>query len=154
MFCSDSPACCELIQKTVQERRKDGGQDQPQDPNGFGVYLLRAGNEYEADKPDHTRRGTHRKGNKYADDNLLHDIPFSTCDLPATRTAILILRRTISALYRIRLIYQLFYSRGAYLSLPGRIACSLGCDGDKPSKSRLTPGDVVAIWLGRFGCLE
>jgi hypothetical protein len=40
------------------------------------VYLLRAGNDYQAGKPDHTGRGTHGKGNKYADDNLLHDIPF------------------------------------------------------------------------------
>ena len=37
MLCSDSPACCELIQKIVQDRRKERGQDQSQDPNGFGV---------------------------------------------------------------------------------------------------------------------
>ncbi len=28
------------------------------------------------------------------------------------------------------------------------IACSLGCDGDNPSKFRFTSGDVVAAWLG------
>ena len=82
VLCSDSPACCEPIQKIVQERRKDRGQDQSHDPNGFGVYLRRAGNDYEADKSDNTRHGTHSKSNNHADDNLLHDIPFSACDLP------------------------------------------------------------------------
>jgi hypothetical protein len=75
MFCSDSPACCQLRQKTVQERRKDGGEDQSQDPNGFGVYLWRAGNDHEAGKSDNSRHGTHRDSNKHADDNLLHVIP-------------------------------------------------------------------------------
>ena len=67
MFCSDSPACCQLTQKTVQERRKDGGQDQSQDPNGFGVYLGRGGNDYEAGKSDNSRHSTHSDRNKYAD---------------------------------------------------------------------------------------
>jgi hypothetical protein len=88
MFCSDGPACCELIQKTVQEWREDGGQDQSQDPNGFGVYLWRAGSNYEAGKSDNTRHGTHSEGNKHAYDDLFHDLPFSACDLPeAPRSA-------------------------------------------------------------------
>lgn len=81
MFCSDGPVCCELKQKTVQEWREDGGQDQSQDPNGFGVYLWRAGNKYEAGKSDNTRHGTDSESNKHADDNLFHDVPFSACDL-------------------------------------------------------------------------
>lgn len=75
-FRSDRPAGRELSQKTVQERRKDGGQDQSQDPNGFGVYLHRAGSNYEAGESDNTRHGTHSESDKHADDNLSHDIPF------------------------------------------------------------------------------
>jgi hypothetical protein len=41
------------------------------------VYLLRAGNDHEAGKPDDTRHGTHGESNKHANDNLLHDIPSS-----------------------------------------------------------------------------
>ncbi|SRR6266545_2289195 len=96
MFCSDSPPCCELRQKTVQERRKDGGEDQSQDPNGFGVYLWRAGNNYEAGKSDNTRHGTDSESNKHADDNLFHDFPFSACDLPEAPTALLICVAPIS----------------------------------------------------------
>lgn len=40
------------------------------------MYLLRAGNDHEAGKPDDTRHGTHGESNKHANDNLLHDIPF------------------------------------------------------------------------------
>ena len=73
-FRSDRPASCELIQKTVQERRKDGGQDQSQDPDGFGVCLWLTGKYYEAGKSDNTRHSTHSKSNKHADDHLLHGI--------------------------------------------------------------------------------
>jgi hypothetical protein len=41
------------------------------------VYLLRAGNDHEAGKPDDARHGTHGESNKHANDNLLHDIPSS-----------------------------------------------------------------------------
>ena len=76
LLSSDSPGCCALAKKTVQERRKDGRQDYSQDPYRLGVYSWRAGNNHEAGKSDQTRHATHRKGNKHADDNLLHDIPF------------------------------------------------------------------------------
>lgn len=87
VLCSDSPACCELIQKTVQERRKERGQDQSQDPYGFGVYLWRAGNDYEAGEPDNARYSTHSKSNKHADDNLPHDIPSLPCEPSKARAA-------------------------------------------------------------------
>jgi hypothetical protein len=80
MLCSDSPARCELIQKIVQERRKDRGQDQSKDPDGLGVYLWPTGNEYEAGKSDNTSHGTHAESNKHSDDNLLHTIPSSSSD--------------------------------------------------------------------------
>jgi hypothetical protein len=90
MSCSDSPVCCELNQKTVQDRRKDRGEDQSQNPDGLGVYLWRAGKYYEAGKSDNTRHSTHSKSNQHADNNLLHDIPFSSCDLRKAPTAPLI----------------------------------------------------------------
>src|SRR5882724_11198210 len=82
VFWSDGPGGCTLIKKTIQDRRKNGSHDYSQDPNGLGVYLWRAGNNYEAGKSDQTRHATHGKSNKHADDNLLHDIPSSACDLP------------------------------------------------------------------------
>jgi len=39
------------------------------------MYLLSAGNDQEAGKPENTRHGAHCKSNKHADDNLLHNIP-------------------------------------------------------------------------------
>ena len=92
MLCSNSPACCVLIEKTVQERRKDRGQDQSQDPNRFGVYRERAGNDCEAGKSDEFRHATHSESNNYADNNLLHDMPFSSCDRTKARTHPLIWR--------------------------------------------------------------
>jgi len=94
MFCSDSPACRQLTQKTVQERRKEGGQDQSQDPNGFGVHLWRAGNIHEAGKSDNSRHGTHGDSNKHADDNLLHVIPlhFATFQKGLERLALILLQ--------------------------------------------------------------
>ncbi len=77
LLSSDSPGCCAFANKTVQERRKDGRQDYSQDPYRLGVYSWRAGNNHEAGKSDQSRHATHRKSNKHADDNLLHDIPFS-----------------------------------------------------------------------------
>jgi len=47
------------------------------------MYLLSAGNDQKAGKPDHPRDDAHDKGNKHADDNLLHDIPFI---LPTSET--------------------------------------------------------------------
>ena len=76
-FRSDRPAGCELVQKTVQERRKDGGQDQSQDPDGFGVCLCLTGKYDEAGKSDNARQRTHSQSDKHADNNLSHDIPFS-----------------------------------------------------------------------------
>ena len=104
MLCSDSPACCELIQKIVQDRRKERGQDQSQDPNGFGVYLCRAGNDHKTGKSDNTRHSTHSKSNNHPNDNLLHDIPFSACDLQKAEP-LPYLRHRPRPFYKIRLVY-------------------------------------------------
>jgi hypothetical protein len=57
------------------------------------MYLLSTGNDQEAGEPDHTRNGAHGKSNEHADDNLLHDIPFSFQPAKA-RTASLVLFHT------------------------------------------------------------
>lgn len=109
-FRSDRPASCELIQKTVQERRKDGGQDQSQDPDGFGVCLWLTGKYYEAGKSDNTRHSTHSKSNKHADDHLLHGI--SSFILRASKSpAPLICVTPISTfLQNVRLVFRVLYS--------------------------------------------
>jgi hypothetical protein len=111
VFCSDGPACCQLIQKAVQDRRKDGGQDQSQDPDGFGLYLWRAGNDHEAGKSDNSRHGTHGDSNKHADDNLLHVIPLHLATFQKGPNGFPDFASHQSRLfYKLRLIYQLIYS--------------------------------------------
>jgi hypothetical protein len=47
------------------------------------MYLMCAGNDQKAAKPNYTRNGAHGKGNQHANDNLPHDTPFIV--LPPTK---------------------------------------------------------------------
>ena len=97
-----------FIKKTIQDRRKDGSQDYSQDPNGLGVDLLRAGKYQEAGKPDHPRDDAHDKGNKHADADLLHDIPFNLPIFETLLSSALLISR---GLYIFILVFHDQYSR-------------------------------------------
>ena len=76
MACSNKPTGRLLIKKTVQQRRKDRGQDQSQDPNEIGVCLDSAGDDFETGKSNNARYSANRNSNDSTDDNLLHNISF------------------------------------------------------------------------------
>ena len=65
-------------------------------------------------KLDKSRHSTHSKSNNYADDNLLHDIPFIVPTRREPPTADFAPRQ-ILAFHKGILIYRLLYSGSAYL---------------------------------------